>query len=135
MADNDNALRNAVEWYFKYSPSDENRAHEIYQEDAVLEFPQSGERFEGVDNFREWRRQYPANVEYRIRRITSGGSMAVAELSIRYDGGPWMFGISINEFRGDKVIRERVYVMDGWEAADWRAPWRSATPADPPLAP
>lgn len=131
--DDDAALRNAVEWYLKYSPADEDKAHEIYHEDAVLEFPQSGERFEGVDNFRTWRRDYPAKIEYRIRRITSGGSIAVAELSIRYDEGPWMFGVSINEFRGDKVVHERIYVMDGWEAAEWRAPWRSATPADPPV--
>ena len=35
-------------------------AHEIYHEDVVLEFPQSGERFEGVANFNEWRSKYPA---------------------------------------------------------------------------
>jgi hypothetical protein len=30
--------------------TDTDVAHEIYHEDAVLEFPQSGERFEGVGN-------------------------------------------------------------------------------------
>ena len=34
-------------------------SHDLYHDDAVLEFPQSGERFEGVDNFREWRRAVP----------------------------------------------------------------------------
>jgi hypothetical protein len=37
------------------SRSDPERAHEMYHQDAVLEFPQSGERFVGVENFREWR--------------------------------------------------------------------------------
>jgi hypothetical protein len=32
----------------------------MYDDDAVLEFPQSGERFEGVANIREWRSRYPA---------------------------------------------------------------------------
>jgi hypothetical protein len=30
------------------------------------------------------------------------------------------------------VARARIYVMEGFEAPEWRAPWRSATPADPP---
>jgi hypothetical protein len=30
-------------------------SHDMYDNDAVLEFPQSGERFEGVANIREWR--------------------------------------------------------------------------------
>jgi hypothetical protein len=33
-------------------------------------FPQSGERFEGLENFREWRRIYPATkAEFDIRRV------------------------------------------------------------------
>jgi hypothetical protein len=34
-------------------------SHDMYDDDAVLEFPQSGERFEGVANTREWRSRYP----------------------------------------------------------------------------
>ena len=50
----------AFKRHWDYTGKDEDIAHEIYHDDAVLEFPQSGERFEGVENFREWRRQYPA---------------------------------------------------------------------------
>jgi hypothetical protein len=50
----------------------------------------------------------------------------VAELSISYDGGPWSFGVSILEFRGDKIARESIYVAEGWEPPGWRAQWRSA---------
>jgi len=57
----------------------------------------------------------------------------VAENLISYDGAPWMFAVNILEFRDDKVERERVYIMEGWEAAEWRAPWRSERPADPPM--
>ena len=45
-----------------------------------------------------------------------GDELVVAEVSVSYDGSPPMFGVSILEFRGDKVTRERIYVMDGWEA-------------------
>ena len=121
-----------VRRYWEYAGADVDRAHEIYHDDAVLEFPQSGERFEGVDNFTEWRRRYPAEVRYRVRRITAREDLVVAEVSVTYDGRTEMFGVQLLEFRDDKVARERIYVMDGWEAPEWRAPWRADTPADAP---
>ena len=126
----DATVRADLERHWKYSGKDEDIAHEIYHADAVLEFPQSGERFEGVENFREWRRQYPAKLDFKIRRITIRDDFVVAENLISYDGGPWMFTVNMMEYRGNRVAHERIYIMDGWEAAEWRAPWRSATPAD-----
>ena len=92
----------------------------------MLEFPQSQERFEGKANFIAWRKIYPATLEFKIRRIRGQGNFWVAENSIRYDGGSWQYGCSILEFRGDKVAHETIYVMSGWDASDWRAPWRAA---------
>jgi hypothetical protein len=54
-----------------YLGTDGDRAHEMCDDDAVLEFPQSGERFEGLATFREWRRRYPAALRCRIRRMTA----------------------------------------------------------------
>ena len=99
----------------------------------MLEFPQSGERFEGVENFREWRRQYPAALKFHNRRITHRDDLVVVENLISYDGQPWTFIVNVMEFRDDRVAHERIYIMDGWEAAEWREPWRSATRADPPF--
>jgi hypothetical protein len=73
-----------------------------------------------------------AEVRDRVRRITAREDLAVVEVSAGYNGGPWMYGVQLLEFRGDKVARERIDVMGGWEAPDWRAPWRAETPADPP---
>jgi ketosteroid isomerase-like protein len=121
-----------VRRHWEYLGTDEKRAHEMYHDDAVLEFPQSGERFEGVANFREWRRLYPADLRFRIRQITAREDLVVVECSISYDGGPWQYGVQLLEFRDDKVALERIYVMDGWEAPEWRAPWRADTSAAPP---
>jgi hypothetical protein len=71
-------------------------------------------------------------VRYRVRRITARDDLVVVEVSVSYDGRPEMYGVQLLEFRGDRVARERIYVMDGWEAPEWRAPWRAETPADPP---
>jgi len=51
-------------------------------------------------------------------------------VSVSYNGGPWQYGVQLLEFRDDKVARERIYIMEGWEAPEWRAPRRSSIPAD-----
>lgn len=60
-------VRAMLEQHFEYAGSDPDRAHEMYHPDAVLEFPQSGERFEGVDNLREWRSHYPGDTSVAFR--------------------------------------------------------------------
>jgi len=130
VADQDARLE-VVRRYWDYAGADVELADEIYHEDAVLEFPQSGERFEGRAGFTEWRSRYPGDVRYRVRRITARDDLVVCEVSVTYDGESWMLGVQLLEFRGDRVARERIYVMDGWEAPEWRAPWRSERPADP----
>jgi hypothetical protein len=130
MLDEAELLRQ-LKQHWEYSGRDEDISHEIYHEDAVLEFPQSGERFEGVANFREWRRQYPAWLQFHTRRITHRDDLVVVENLISYNGAPWVFAVNLLEFRGDKVAYERIYIMDPWDAPDWRAPWRSHTLADP----
>ena len=84
---------------------DLDRTHEIYHDDAVVEFPQSGERFVGKENFLTWRKQYPAKVDYRIRRITGHGELWVAEILVSYNGSPPMLGLGVFQFRGDKIAR------------------------------
>lgn len=118
--------RAQIKRHLDSSGTDQDIAHEIYHDDAVLEFPQSGERFEGVENFRAWRSQYPGAVDFELRDLRGAGNLWVAEVSIRYDGGPWQLGVSILEFRGDHVARETIYVTEPWEAPEWRAPWRAA---------
>jgi hypothetical protein len=105
--------------------TDTDVAHEIYHRDAVLEFPQSGERFDGVENFKPWRAMYPAKVEFEVSRFRGHDDLWVAEVRARYDSGPWNFGVSILQFRGDKVARETIYYGEAWEAPAWRAPWRT----------
>jgi len=123
-------IRTILQLLFEDPDGDVANAREIYHDDAVLEFPQSGERFEGVDTFTAWRAQYPAEVTFRIRRSIVLEDFSLVELSGAYDGGPEMMGVQILDFRGDKVIRERIYVTEPWEAPEWRAPYRSETPAE-----
>jgi SnoaL-like protein len=119
-------VRAMIEEYFAGSQSDPAAAHRNYHDDAVLEFPQSGERFEGVENFREWRGEYPASTSFELGEIRGGDDVWVMEGKVRYDDGPWNFGVSVHEFRGDRIARETIYFAEPFEAPAWRAQWRAA---------
>jgi hypothetical protein len=109
-----------------FTSGDPELSHEMYHRGAVLEFPQSGERFVGVENLREWRSNYPALTTVEFREVRGREDLWVAEISIRYDQGPRDFGVSILEFRGEEIARESVYVTEGWDPPEWRAQWRAA---------
>ena len=125
----DATIRQALVRHWEYEGLDYDKSHEIYHDDAVLEFPQSGERFIGKANFLTWRRKYPAKLDFRIRRITGAGELWVTENLISYDGSPWMFTLNVLQFRGDRIAREYLYVTEGFEPAEWRRQW--ATTFDP----
>ena len=115
-----------IERHFELAASDPERAHEMYHEDAVLEFPQSGERFLGLENIRGWRSNYPASTSVEFREVRGEGDIWVVELAISYGGGAPSLGVSILEIRDELIARESIYVTETWEAPEWRAEWRAA---------
>ena len=119
-------VRAVLEHYL--NSKDRLDAHKFYAEDAVLEFPQSGERFEGVQNFMHWRAEYPADVGFEFDRLRGEGDVWIAEARVRYDDGPWNYGVTIMEFRDGRIQRETIYGGEAWEAPEWRAKWRAAPP-------
>jgi hypothetical protein len=66
------------QWKYTGGPN-EAIASAIYHDDAVLEFPQSGERFRGKANIQGWRERYPARLEFEPREIRGAGDLWVAE--------------------------------------------------------
>jgi ketosteroid isomerase-like protein len=102
--------------------SDFETEHDIYLEDAVLEYPQSGERIHGRRNIRITRTKQPSKKRFTVRRIIGSGDLWITEYVLTYDGKP-SCTVSIMEFRGDKVARETQYFADPFEASAWRAPW------------
>jgi hypothetical protein len=62
-------LMEALRRHWDNAATDQEITHEIYHDDAVLEFPQSRERFVGKENLKAWRKIYPASLEFKIRRI------------------------------------------------------------------
>ena len=119
----DQEIRAALDQHWAASDaSDFEREHFIYHEDAVLEYPQSGERTRGRHNIQCQRASQPSKKRFTVRRIIGGGDLWVTELILTYDGKP-SHTVSIMEFRGDKVARETQYFADPFVAPAFRAQW------------
>jgi ketosteroid isomerase-like protein len=117
----DQEIRAALDQHWAASDaSDFETEHRIYHEDAVLEYPQSGERTRGRSNIQNQRASQPSNKRFTVRRIIGSGDLWVTELILTYDGKP-SNTVSIMEFRGDKVARETQYFADPFVAPAWRA--------------
>src|SRR6202453_3496290 len=94
--------------------------HLIYHEDAVLDYPQSGERTRGRCNIQKQRSIQPSEKRFAVRRIIGGGDLWVTEFILTYDEKP-SYTVSIMEFRDKKVARETQYFADPFVAPAWRA--------------
>ena len=96
--------------------------HEIYREDAVLDYPQSGERIRGRRNIQASRAAQPNKKRFTVRRILGASDLWVSEFVIAYDGQP-SYTVSIMEFKDGKVARETQYFGDAFEPGPSRAQW------------
>ena len=80
----DQEIRAALDQHWAASDaSDFETEHRIYHEDAVLEYPQSGERTRGRRNIQGQRASQPSKKRFTVRRIIGGGDLWVTELAIR----------------------------------------------------
>jgi ketosteroid isomerase-like protein len=95
---------------------------ELFHEDAVMDWPQSGERVVGGDNRRAVYGAFPALPTITPRRITASGDLVVAEASLDY-GGPVYLTVFVFELRAGKIAREIAYWTEPFDAPDWRAGW------------
>jgi hypothetical protein len=94
--------------------------HDIYYEDAVLDYPQSGERIRSRRNIQESRHLQPNNKRFAVRRITGSGDLWITEFTLTYDGVP-SYVVSIMEFRDGLVAHETQYFADPFAPGPSRA--------------
>jgi SnoaL-like domain len=99
---------------------DSETEHAIYTADAILDYPQSGERFRGRDKIKAQRGGHPADRHFTVKRVSGGGNLWVSECIITYDGAP-THSVSIMEFSGGLVAHETQYFADPFTAPPWRA--------------
>jgi len=116
-------IRAALDQHWAASDANDfETEHRIYLDDAVLEYPQSGELTRGRSNIQGQRESQPNKKRFSIRRIVGSGELWVTEFILTYDGKP-SYTVSIMEFKGEKVARETQYFADPFPAPAFRAKW------------
>jgi ketosteroid isomerase-like protein len=119
----DGEIRSLLDRHWAASDTGDIEAeHEIYRDDAVLEYPQSGERIRGRRNVQSSRAAQPSRKRFTVRRIAGAGDFWVTEYILTYDGRP-SYAVSIMEFLGGKVARETQYFGEPFEPGPSRAQW------------
>ena len=119
----DEDVRAALKRHWAASDANDFAAeHQIYEEHAILEYPQSGERIRGRRGIQESRMAQPNKKRFTVRRLQGSGSLWVSELVVTYDGQP-SFVVSIMDFEGEKVVRETQYFGSPFEPGPSRARW------------
>jgi hypothetical protein len=117
----DTQRRAALEEHWRASERGDIEAeHALYAADAILDYPQSGERFRGRAKITAQRGGHPADRHFTIRRIVGGGDLWVNECVITYDGVP-TYTVSVMEFADEHVVHETQYFADSFSTPAWRA--------------
>src|ERR1700722_5495717 len=117
----DGTVRAALERHWAASDANDFKVeHEIYREDAVLDYPQSGERIRGRHNIQESRTVQPNKKRFTVQRMIGRGVLWVTEFILTYDGIP-SYTVSIIEFREGKVAHETQYFADRFEPSPTRS--------------
>jgi len=119
----DSEIRAALDRHWAASDANDfGVEHDIYREDAVLEYPQSSERIRGRHNIQASRTAQPNSKRFTVRRIVGTGDLWVTEFILTYDGQP-SYSVSVMEFLDGKVARETQYFGDAFEPGPSRVQW------------
>jgi hypothetical protein len=124
MPAEDQPILDALNAHWRASAAgDLDAEHDIYADDAICDYPQSGERILGRRNLQALRSHHPGKPSgFSIRRMLGNGNLWVTEYTITYQERP-AFTVSIMEFRDGKVVHETQYFADPFEAPAWRKQW------------
>jgi SnoaL-like domain len=119
----DDEIRDALRGHWAASDANDFAAeHRIYREDAVLEYPQSGERIRGRQNIQASRTAQPNLKRFTLRRMLGRGDLWISELVLTYDNQPF-YVVSVMEFEDGQVVRETQYFGEAFEPGPSRVQW------------
>ncbi|PYF74743.1 nuclear transport factor 2 family protein [Pedobacter nutrimenti] len=121
-------IREILEAHWQASAiGDLDAEHDIYDDQVVCDYPQSGERILGRENLQGLRSHHPGKpAGFKVKRIVGTGDLWVTEYTITYQQQS-AFTVSIMEFQNGKVIHETQYFADPFQAPAWRSQWVQQT--------
>ena len=95
----------------------------LFHDDAVMEWPQSGERIVGAANRRAIYGAFPQLPSISPRKLTGDGDLWVLQADLDYgDGDPYQT-VFLFEMRDGRIAKETAYWTKPFPAPAWRAAW------------
>ena len=117
--------RRVVEqFYAAMNTNDFRAAGDWLHAEYVLEWPQSGERIRGRDNFVAINTQYPAHGrwEFTVNQLLAEGDQVVTDVSVT-DSVIQARVITFSTVRDGRILYQVEFWPDPFEAPAWRAQW------------
>jgi ketosteroid isomerase-like protein len=124
---------------------DWDRMGEYITEDALWEYPQSGEHFRGLPNIRGQFENYPGmepgtselqeviggtvyalTPNYTLVAVDGSGDSGTAIVRVRYPDGSRWWAVNLYRLRDGKIAHSRTFFAPEFEPPEWRAPFREA---------
>ena len=104
--------------------NDFHAAAQLLHDDYVLEWPQSGERIRGRDNFAAINTYYPAEGRwtFKLNHILAEGDSVVTDVSVS-DGKRHDRVITFSTIRDGTIWKQIEFWPDSFEAPAWRTQW------------
>ena len=116
----------------------------VFTADAVLQYPQSGEIFRGLDNIRGQFEDYPEQFDgevsavdlaaesptyalsptYTVIAAGGSGTTGTATLRARYPDDSMWWIVVVYDTDSQRIRRAKVYFAPDFEPAAWRAKYR-----------
>jgi ketosteroid isomerase-like protein len=117
---------------------------EVFADDVVTRWPQTGERVRGLANARKIYESYPGGSDTPVREISfvggdedsylltpmftmvraeGEGATATSTVRTRYPDGTDWYVVTIAKTREGKIVEATQFFAPVLEAPEWRAPW------------
>ena len=116
--------RDTLEHFFQaLARNDVDAAVDLLHDDHVTEYPQSGERISGRDDWRKIAENYPGGLPDMIdHSFKLNGDLGVGEMVFEYDGHR-VYVCATFELQDGKIKKTQEYFGEPFEAPEWRAQW------------
>lgn len=125
MTPNSETSKHIVESFWGAMQSNNFRAAaEFLHDDYVLDWPQSGERIRGRENFAVINENYPAHGrwDFTVHRLIAEGDEVVSDVEVT-DGRIRARVITFSMIKDGKILYQTEWWPDPFEPAAWRSQW------------
>lgn len=99
-------------------------AAQLFHDDFTLEWPQSGERIRGRENFAALNTAFSAEGKWQftVNQIVAEGDMVVTDVTVS-DGKRVDRAITFSTIKEGKIWKQVEFWPEPFEAPAWRAQW------------